>query len=521
MKTITTTLFALIALLVVASALSAADSGTGKIGFGYVFMDEEGSRAVNSETFNTYEGVALSMYDWRYNWENGTTLKANLNNITLNNRDLRLWIGKPGRFSLSATNNQYRRVYSDSADDYTRRRSTNVQAMFEASRYLKVFGGYGRTDKHGTDFFILPAINDTVHRSTDYGYKTYNVGTQMGDRYGLVRAEYRHFDFTDNTSAATDRKADQLDLYTSSTVPSMKWLYLAGGLNLRKDKVESTNTELKTNQWWGGAKAYLCPTLLLDYRLVFATTKRNSPQRTIDNLQNVVSLGKTWNRWGGLRVGYENRISDDFVNRTSSDGLLANAWLRPDMHWYFKAAISTRKADVTDGVTLLGDESRTNHAVSALYSNEKWGSLGGRWEGHIRKNDDINSRTEYNVLSSELNLSDAKKGRMTVTYSYYVGTYRNQSENTSYEFADHVLSGHAYPVSLGKLTVDFGGTWYRSKRDQDMEKLSGDVGVAYLLQPTLHLEARYRVYNFDDFLFTDRYYTANIVECKLIKDVQF
>jgi hypothetical protein len=521
MKTTTTTLFALLALAVITSSPAAGDNGTGKIGFGYVFVDEDGSRAVNSQTFNTYEGVALSMYDWRYNWENGTSLKANLKNITLNNRDLRLWLGKPGRFSLSATNNQYRRVYSDSASNYTRRRSTNVQAMFQASRYFKVFGGYGRTDKHGTDFFILPAINDTINRSTDYGYKSYNFGTQMGDRYGLVRAEYRRFDFTDNTGLSTDRKAEQVDLYTSSTVPSVKWLYLAGGLNLRKDKVESTGTDLKTNQWWGGAKAYLTPTLLLDYRLVFATTKRNSPQRTIDNLQNVISLGKTWSRRGGVRVGYENRISDDFVNRTSSDGLLANAWLRPNMHWYFEAAISTRKADVTDGVTLLGDESRTNHAVSALYSDDKWGSLGARWEGHIRTNDDINSRTEYNVLSGELNLIDAKKGRLTVTHSYYVRTFENRSDNTSYEFADHVLTGHAYLTEIKQLTVDFGGTWYRSKRDQDMEKLSGDIGVAYRIQPTLQLAGRYRVYNFDNFLVTDEYYTANIVEFKLIKDVQF
>lgn len=521
MKAITNILCASIALVLFAGLTSAADSGSGKIGFGYIYLDEDGSKAVNSETYNTYEGFTLSANDWRYNWDNGMALKASLNNVSLNNRDMRLWIGKPGRFSLSATNNQYRRVYSDSADNFTRRRNTNIQATYETSRFLKFFGGYGLSEKHGTDFFVLPAINDTITRSTDYSYKTFNVGTQVGDPHGLVRAEYRKIDFTDNTGTGTDRTADQMNFYISSTVPSVKWLYLAGGLNYRNDKVESTDTDLKTHQWWGGGKAYLSPTLLLDYRLVYATTKRNAPVRTIDNLQNVVSLGKTWNRLGGLRIGYENRVSDDFVNRTSSDGLLANAWLRPDLHWYFKAAVSTRKSDVTDGVTLMGDESRTNHAVSALYSDDKWGSIGGRWESHIRKNDDINSRTDYDVLSGELNLVDAKKGRMTVTYSHYVGEYQDRSDNTSYEFADHVLTGHAYPVEIGKLTVDFGGTWYRSKREQDLEKMSGEIGAAYRIAKTIQLEGRYRVYNFDNFLVTDEYYTANIVEFRLIKDVQF
>lgn len=498
-----------------------ADAGTGKVGIGYLMMDEDGSRAVNSQTYNVYEGFGLSLNDWRYNWDNGTSFKANLNNVTLNNRDMRLWVGKPGRFSLGITNNQYRRNYNDSATNFTRRRATNVQASFQANRYLKLFGGYGRTDKHGSDFFVLPAINDTVSRSTDFSYKMFNVGTQVGDRYGLVRAEFRRFDYTDNTGLGSNRTADQINLYTSSTVPRLKWLYLAGGINLRKDKVELTATELKTSQWWGGAKAYLSPTLLLDYRLVYAITKRNSPARTIDNVQNVISLGKSWSYWGGVRVGYENRISDDFVNRTSSDGLLANAWVRPNPHWYFKAAVSTRKADVTDGVTLLGDESRTNHAVSARYSQEKWGDVSGRWESHIRKNDDINSRTDYNVLSGELNLSRAGLGRLNATYSYYVGTYENRSDTTSYEFADHVISGHVYPIEWRKLTVDFGGTWYRSQRDQDLEKMSGDVGVAYKIAPTLQIEGRYRVFNFDNFLVTTEYYTANIVEFRLIKDVQF
>jgi hypothetical protein len=195
--------------------------------------------------------------------------------------------------------------------------------------------------------------------------------------------------------------------------------------------------------------------------------------------------------------------------------------VRPNQNWYFKAAISTRKADVTDGITLLGDESRTNHAITARYSDEKWGDLSARWENHIRKNDDINSRTDYDVLSAELNLSCPQKGRLTATYSYYVGTYKNQSDATSYEFADHVITGHVYPIEWRKVTVDFGGTWYKSTRDQDMEKLSGDAGVAYKLTPTLQIEGRYRVFNFDNFLITNEYYTANIVEFRLIKDVQF
>ena len=36
-----------------------------------------------------------------------------------------------------------------------------------------------------------------------------------------------------------------------------------------------------------------------------------------------------------------------------------------------------------------------------------------------------------------------------------------------------------------------------------------------------HLEVRYNVFNYDDYLLFDHYYTANIVEVNLIKDFLF
>jgi hypothetical protein len=521
MKTIRNMSVFFAALLILAGAEShAANIASGSVKIGYTFIDEDGSQAVNQPTYNVYEGIGLSLNQWQFNWDSGLNLKADLNNITLNNRNLRLSLGKPGRFGVSAFNNQYRRVYQANALNFTRRNASGIQANYQPSRFFKFNGGFGLIDKHGTDYFILPAIDDNVSRSSDWTQKSYNFGAQCGDRYGLVRVDYRRFDFTDNTPAALDRSADQINLMASSTIPKLKQVYLSGGLNYRKDKFDATSTELKTSQYWGATNIYFTPSLLLDYRIIFATTQRNSPKRTIDNVSNTVALGKTWAGKGGARVGYENRVSDDFVNRTSSDGLLAGGWLKPTTKWYFSASLFTRKADVTDGVTLLGDESRTSHAIKARYTEAAWGDVTARWESRIRKNDDLSSEVRYNVVSGELNLSRPKYGRFNITYSYYTGDYKNQSATTSYEFLDHVLTGHIYPVAYKNIAVDFGGTYYRSTKGQDIEKFSLDFGAAFTFLDNHHLQARYRVFNFDDFHFTDKYYTANIVEVCLIKDMQ-
>ena len=513
-------IFALLAAIIVPT-VDAVNSGSGSVKFGYTFLDDEGSRAVNQETFNTYEGLGLSLKQWRYDWDSGMRFKADLTNITLNNRNLRMSIGKPGRFGVAVTNNQYRRAYDSSGNDFTRRRATNVQANYQPNRYIKINAGYGLTEKHGADFFVLPALSDTVSRSADWSQKMYTAGAQIGDRHGFFKVDYRRFDFTDNTPAALNRQADQINLQASSTVPRLRWAYVSGGLNYRKDKFDHTATELTTSQYWGGTNLYVLPTLVIDYRLIYAITKRNIPAQTVDNVQNTVTLGKAWSHWGGARVGYENRVSDDFVNRTKSDGFLANAWARPIADLYVSGGLATRKADVTDGVTLMGDENRTSHSLMARYTKSNWGDVSARWEGRVRRNDDLNSRVSYNALSPELNLTRPNLGRLTVTYSYYVGKFENRSDTTSYEFADHVVTGHIYPVTVRNVTVDFGGTYYRSKRNQDIEKFNVDFGAAYSFPKGYRFEVRYNAYNFDDFLVMDKFYTANIVEISLIKDVQF
>ncbi|MCX6835439.1 MAG: hypothetical protein NTW07_09960 [candidate division Zixibacteria bacterium] len=503
------------------TAIQAAGSGAGAVRLGYTYLDEDGSRAVNQETHNSYEGLGVSLNQWHYNWDSGMRLKADLNNVTLNNRNLRFSIGKPGSFGLSVTNSQYRRIYSDSGNDYTRRRATNVQANYQPTQHVKLNAGYGRMDKHGKDFFVLPAISDTVSRSTDWSQNTYNLGAQFGDGIRLFRADYRRFDFTDNTPLAANRTADLINLQASSALPRYDWAVVSGGLNYRKDKAAKTETELKTSQYWTGAKLNFTSTLYTDYRLIYAINDRSTPARTIDNYSNSIVLGKSWSLWGGARVGYENRVGDDFVSRTKSDGLLVSAWLKPAEKWYFNCGVSTHKSDVTDGVTLLGDENRTNHTIVAKFIEPQWGDISARWDGRIRKNDDLTSKVDYDILSGEVNLSRPKLGRLTVSYSHYTGSYTNQSDVTSYEFVEHLLTGHAYPVAYKNFTVDGGGTYYRSQRDQDVEKFSLDLGVSYQFPRSYRVEVRYNVFNFDDFLFLDKYYTANIVEVSLIKDVQF
>ena len=507
-------------------SVSGATNGTASVKMGYVFVSDTGSLNLNQETFNLYQGFGLSVQNLRYSFGDGITLGADLRNITLNNRNLRATLRKPGQFSLSVTNNQYRRVYSGDGSDFTRRAQTGVQASYQPLRYVKVYGGYSLNDKHGTSVSLVSSALDTVTSVTDYAQTSFNVGTQIGDKYGVVRVDYRHFLLNDRTLADVDHKADYFATSLSSSIPMVKQLFVAGGYAYRKDAYSRLTTTVRTNELWGAVKATLPDGLLAELRMVYDMTKHSAPARRdsvqeFDNILTTAMLGKSFERLGGIQVGYEQRVADDFTNKTTSKGYIFNGWCRPINNLYVSGRFTTRKKDVDAGSILTGTESGNRGQVMVSYSDTTWGVASVRWQSRIRKNDDLNTKVEYQSISPSLEFKLKSYGRLVGTYSYSTGKFNNMSSKVSYEFLDHVVTGTYYLPTWHNLTADVGGTFYASRRENDIEKSNLNFGASYTFLNEYHLEARYNVFNYDNYLINDSYYTGNIVEVNLIKDISF
>lgn len=512
---------ALVTSLFALAGQARAANGAASIKLGYTFISDTGSLGVNQETYNTYEGFGLSVQNLRYAFSNGMTFGANLRNTTLNNRDVRAALGKPGRFSIAFTNSQYRRAYTFDGSAFTRRRQTGVQASYQPSRYFKFFGGFNLNDKSGRTATIMSFTDDTIVTSTDYRQTGYNFGTQIGDKYGVVRVDYRHMKFDDRLLTDADRKSDRLAVSVSSSIPKMKRVFLAGGYTYRKDTAMVWESSLRTHEFWGDIRANFNDGIVAEYRVVYDMTKHVGFLRETDNLAHTISLGKNWGRMGGARVGYEQRIADDFINKTSSNGFFGSAWYRPTAHWSLNARFSMRDKDVSEGATLAGPESYTSHRASICYTDTAWGNAGVSWQRRTRTSDDLNSRVEYTSLSPNLTLDTKRWGRLEGSYTYSIGQFENMSNVTSYEFLDHLVTATIYLPTWHDLAVDAGVTYYRSKRDQDMEKSRLNFGAVYTIQRQYHVEVRYNVFNYDNFLVNNSYYTGNIVEVNFIKDVSF
>ncbi len=549
MKTGYLTLLVAFALSLLAIS-SLASEGTGSIKIGYTSVDEEGSLEVNQESFNIYEGFGLSLTDWNFLFDNGVTLQANLKNLTLNNRLLEAQVSKPGTFSFYANNNQYRRFYNFDGSSFTRRNMSNARFSFTPVKHVEFFGGYSMQDRHGlSELRPLSSYDsdviDTLTRVIDYKQSRFSGGLKWTNKKSMVRAFYRGTTFDDQTPNDLDQSGDEINAVASTILDWQKGLALTAGYIYRKSAMDNIESELTTHQTWGAAKLALPDQWQIEYRMSYGIAERiNEEDRTVDNIFNQVSLGKNIKEVGGLRVGYENRVQDDFIQKVTSSGFVIDGWLKPTEKLYFNGSFTTRSEDTDEGRRLLGDVDITRHQFAATYTDTSWGRFRVRWQQRIRENDplltegltggiglttpeteEVNTRIEYSSLTPELTLRRAAYGSLTVSYSLITGSFENVNEDANYFFRDHVLTGSVTPRAVGPFEGDFSASYFRSKRDNDIEKFNLHFGLIYTFLKTHHLEARYHVYNFDDFRDLGNnytaYYTGNIVEVNLIKDLSF
>jgi hypothetical protein len=513
---------------------SQAGEGKAELEAGYSIVDEVGSSAVNQETFNLYEGLGLSVRGFQYEFNPDWRVSGDFHDFTMNSRNLSARLSNRDRLELTFRHNKYRRQYDATASTWTRRSATSADLTVRPSRELEFFGGATVTGKKGTFNDALVTTND--RHDVDYRHMTYRVGGRYKHRQGTTLIQFRQLDFENHAAAGsfnTGRQASELHTYASLNMPSHEWLFVSGGYDFRRDQIDLDETELTTNLGWAGLKAHLSSGLYADYLFSFARTQQNTVDQETDNVTNTAAIGKTWRGWGGLRLGYENRVSDDLVDRTVSDGLLFDGWVHYRRHWSLRASVSFRDQNVEDGTTLVGDREVSKHRVSLKYREDSMGSLEVQWLSRLSKHDpspllrdsveanDLGTRVDYDAVSTTANLVFPEYGTATCSYTYYLGKYENNSARTSYEFCDHILRIDLASRPYNGLHFSGAGTYYRSRRNLDTEKFQCGIRAVCDATSDYRVGIEYNVFNFDDFLTSGDYYTANVVRLFVGRNLAF
>lgn len=513
-------IFGLSAVLIAAlCTMAMAASGSGDIKIGYIYLDEEGNQGAYHPTFNLYEGPTVSLEGFRYRFDNGMLVRADLNNIILNNRNLSASLAQPGLFDLKVGHDQFRRIYNFDGTSFTRRHQERAALTIQPMKYLKLFGGVLMMERSGTttDLFDPTPVPATV--DVDYKRSYYNVGAQVNYEGSMVLGEYRGDQFTDNNDAARDQKRTEYRFNGLISVPQYDWVKVIGGFRHFETKYDQTGFMISNNRGYGGATVALPQNITLKYVGILDRTSSDSDFVATDNMSQVGYVSWAKPHMYGLTFGYQYDVNDDFEDEVRSNSIFVGAFAKVTTGLDARGEYGNRKEEVEDGVRLVGDEDRDRFRFELKYRIEKYGSIAYKMTSMIRKNDQIGAKSDFYRFAVDAASSMCKYGMINVGYAHTQGTYENREEN--FEFRDHLVFGDVTTKDYRGLVLGFGAQYYRSQRDLDVEHFNITAKAAYRFYQDYRLEAKYSAYNFDDLLVWDEYYTANMVEVSLVRGISF
>jgi len=490
----------------------------GELKLGYIFSDEEGNCGVYRPTYNVYEGAALSLRDFHHQFAGGIRVRADLENLTLKNRRVHAGISRSGLFGLELTGSQYRRRYDFAGKASTRRDQLGGQLWVQPVQEIRLFGGYSFAKKEGESVEWFDPGYLTSVRATDYDQHAYHAGIQLNHRGSMVRTEYRRSDFTDQLSRADDRQTTRFKVVAMTPLPHFRQILLSGGYQHFRHAIDTMAARTSANTVWGGGTWSLPRGYSLKYTFIFDRALDTGQPAATDNITQAAYAGKVWPGTGGATFGYQHAINDDYYDETQTDGFSAGGWVKPRKEMTFKGQFGIQREDVKDGTTLTGDEDLTRYSVSATYQPEPL-TLRVKYEDKKRDNADIGSSVDFRRLSADMTLLRKPLGELTGSYALLAGEYQNN--DSSFEFTDHVLGGSWLSPVFHRLQAGVDGTYYRSKRDLDVESFSLRLAGHYEFVDGYRFNVSYAAHNFDDLLVYNTYYTANIVEISVSKNLSF
>lgn len=511
-------ILSLILLLVLSGSAYGVDL-EGTVRVGQVIVDEEGDRSVEQGSFNIYEGMAFSLENLKYNTASGIRVRGDFKNVTLNNRNITFGVSKSSTFGVTVRNNRYRRIYSSEGDSFTRRTRSSGDLWVQPHKYVRLYGGYGLTAKKGQMLELFEPGTAVGRDDVDYKHTFYNAGVRLTYQRYQLTAGYRGSSFKDDNFPIDDRTTGRFEITSAGPVPRLPQLFFNAGFQNFRTKIEDRNDTLLANTAWGGLRYFGPHQISVRTSFVFDRARRSGDLSATDNIAYSLHVGKDWQRYVGVVVGYRYQINDDVHDELNTTGYSFSVWTRPTAKLLVRGDYGSSTEEVTSGHTLSGDEEYSRFAGSIRYSLTEGSYARAKYASRKIENDEIGSSADFVQTGLELVGHSLKYGDANISYTLLDGDYVNTGGEFS--FRDHLLLGDLMSPVYHNLQAGFGGTYMRGKEDVDIERSQLRFTCLFSFMEDHQISAVYRVFNYDDYAddspIYSKYYTANIVEISIAK----
>jgi len=509
----------IVAALVVMFGASSPGAATldGVVKVGGVILDEEGDLSTVQETYNVHDGFAVAQVRLNGRFDTGNSFRLDVRDINLDSRQGEFVYRIPQRFKLRAGYDQSRQVFDPTRATSSERKDFTVGAEVTAGRWFGVSGSFGYLTRTG-DRLAFPAGSASV-LGTDYDNALkvgqINVHGQKGRRGAAL--SYQMSDYSDdvNAEAARTGRVVSARLYTPSFFYD-KWTHMLRGAygvrGLSDNNLEYTFANVQYTGVVQPATAWR-----VRYNFEANRVDNESNRLKTDRFQNNLDLTYFHSR-GRITGGYGYELNDDDRTLTKYNSWRAGATYRHGSRFSAKVDYAERTKDDQEDLTLLKD----------VESSRIWGSLqlkptdqvafGGGYSKRERTLPDIAVSIEGDVVNGFGRYDLERWGSVSADYSYANDEYDDLAGR--FDTESHIVTGRAELTRISNLRLAGGVTYMDIGKDLDIEKSSLFAEGAYKILRDYTLEVHYNVYNYDDYILLDRYYTANVVRINLVYDLK-
>jgi hypothetical protein len=498
--------------LLLATLLPAALSAgvlDGIVKVGYVFLDETaGDLSVIQESYNIHENFSISQFKLYGNPTPKSYFSLNLTDINNDNRKAAFDFKIPGQLKFRATFDQHRQVFEASKNLVSRRKDAHFSLDVTPAKGLGLSALYN-VQNRGGERSSYPALVES-HLGNRYDYLL-----TSGRIEGRGQFKRRHFavaldfsDFADDNSNVANRQGRMISarifspcLLTDKITHSMRGAY---------GKQEMSDLDLRYTlgnfQYMGEVRPD--KRFKLGYTFFASRVDDEVTEIKTDNIRNSFD-GEYRHPYGSLFGGYSYETNDDDRTLTTYNVYRAGATIRYSDEVDARIRYTNRTKDDEEKRTLLQESETQSFLASISFKPIEGLKVGGRYMDRNRDLPDIEVEIDgrtYNVFAG---YSFRDWGSLRTDYTYAKNKYDDRIG--SFETLNHTITSRVQIDYIENLALSAGLAYIDIGKDLDIEKSTLFFEAQYTHLDRYHIEIKYDVYNFDDYVLVDRYYTANVL----------
>ena len=499
-------------LLLAACTVSTAWAGPvgGELKLGGIIKDEDaGDLSVMPETFNIHEGFVLSRVN--LHGRMGPKSFFNLDVHEVNNDAARglFTYRVPSLLKLDVRYDRHRQLFDAAGEVESMREHLRGTLSLTPSRHWRISAALGNRNRTGERIGYPQGTGGFLGTGYDYSLLTGRVEVEgrLGPRSAAIGYEFSDFDDNDLAVAARTGRVVSLRLNGPCYLaPDLLSHHVRASYGKQELTEAGTDYEMSSLQYLGVVRP--APAWQAKYRFYGSRVDDSATGLQTDYLRNDLDL--TWfNPIGSLYGGYGYVTNDDDWTLTRYDVWRVGGTFRYDNLLVAKASYAGSEKEDKEELTLLKDVEASRFRASLQGNLTSDLTVGVGYVDRERTFPLIDVKATGQRWNAFGRLAYPGWGAVSVDYSYANDEYIDRL--AGFEADNRAVTGRVDIDYVKDLRLSAGVTYLDIGKDLDIEKSILSFEGHYDLLKDYFVEVKYNVYNYDDYVLLDRYYTANVV----------